>query len=140
MKTLRISNFRFRTACHDVSPSLLALLIGLALSLATAAMAQSDGKPTLPVSRQSDSPATTQRELETQLAMPISVTFARSGQMIDATLLPLILGRHEKDAAALFAFGRRWATSDVYQTSARCWTKVTVPSVRVPTIFTIAPP
>ena len=143
MNPFRISDFGLWIAVDErgkgILLSLPVVLMGLILLLPSAVFAQSSSRNQSTSPSEPTAPATTMSQPSTQPSMLKHViTFARSGDQIEAKLLPRIRSRYEKDAAALFAFGRRWTTSDVYQTSARCWTKVTVPSVRVPTVFTIA--
>jgi len=103
------------------------LLAGLALpALSAAALAQAR-------------PAASATPAARPAAMAIPITFARSGRRTEIRLLPFLGGREriEKEVV-LTAFGRVWAgPADVVQTSALTRTAMTVPSARVPIVFSI---
>ncbi len=99
------------------------------LTLATTSMAQSRPTNTQPI-------ATTAPMSQPAFSLPI--TFARSGQQAEILLRPLPGGRKIEKAVVLFAFGRSWSDpTDVIQTSAITKTTITVPPVRVPTVFAV---
>ncbi|MCD4825554.1 MAG: hypothetical protein K8S55_13240 [Phycisphaerae bacterium] len=71
-------------------------------------------------------------------SIPIPITLARSGQQTEILLLPIRGWRLIKKEVVLIAFGRVWfGPADVSQTSAATRTTMTVPNVRVPTVFSV---
>jgi len=77
-------------------------------------------------------------------ATPAPVTFARGGRQVEVRLL-FVLGELGiggtgvfKKEVTLTAFGRTWSEpADVTQTSAASRATITVPGVRVPTVFSV---
>ena len=114
---------------------ILALLV--AVLAATPATAQTPGHEADSAGAQgSGDEARTVVDQAAERAVPI--TFARSGRKVEIRLLSLRGGRLMEKEVVLTAFGRDWSDpTDVVQTSAVTKTTMTVPAVRVPTVFSV---
>ncbi|MBN2561353.1 MAG: hypothetical protein JXQ75_10535 [Phycisphaerae bacterium] len=88
----------------------------------------------------SDRSSTPEMPVREQVAIPFAapVTFARSGQEVDAYLVRDGWGLIGDNKVVLSAFGRTWAgPMNVAVTSANVWVRLSAPKVRVPTVFAI---
>ena len=112
------------------------LLMGLA-PLVLSATASAQSRPADTQGAASTVPVTASHP--DSLTVPIPITFARSGRQAEAMLLPVLGGRGRiEEEVVMTAFGRVWfGPTDVVQTSAVTRTMMTVPNVRVPTMFSI---